>query len=50
MILWFMSRAMARAPTVSVALDLSIELRALLLVLESHFLKPLVPGLQLLHP
>ena len=41
---------MARAPTVSVALDLPIELRALLLELESRFLELLMLGLQLLHP
>ena len=35
----------ARTPTVSMALDLSIELRAFLLELESCFLKLLVPGL-----
>ena len=40
----------ARVPTVSMALDLSLELHALLLELESCFLKLLVPGLQLLHP
>ena len=39
MILRFMSRAMARVPTVSVALDLPIELRAFLLELESCFLE-----------
>ena len=44
------SRDMAHAPTVSMAFDLSIELRAFLLELESCFLKLLVPGLQLLHP
>ena len=37
-------------PTVSVALDLSIELCAFLLELELHFLELLVSGLQLLHP
>ena len=36
-------------PTVSVALDLSLELRAFLLELESCFLELLVPDLQLLH-
>jgi len=40
----------ACAPTVSMALDLLIELRALLLELESHFLELLVSGFQLLHP
>ena len=35
---------------VSVALDLSFELRAFLLELESCFLELLVPGLQLLYP
>ena len=40
----------ARVPTVSMALDLSIELRAFLLELESCFLELLVSGLQLLHP
>ena len=39
-----------RAPTVSMALDLPIELRAFLLELESCFLELLVPGLQLLYP
>ena len=39
-----------RAPTVSVALDLSLELRTSLLELESCFLELLVLGLQLLHP
>ena len=38
------------ASTVSMALDLSIELCAFLLELESHFLELLVSGLQLLHP
>jgi len=38
------------APTVSMVLDLSIELHAFLLKLESRFLKLLVLGLQLLHP
>ena len=37
-------------PTVSVVLDLSLELRAFLLELESCFVKLLVLGLQLLHP
>jgi len=37
-------------PTVSVALDLPIELRAFLLELESCFLELLVSGLQLLYP
>jgi len=37
------------APTVSVALDLSIELRVFLLKLESCFLNLLVSGFQLLH-
>ena len=37
-------------PTVSVALDLSLELRAFLLELESCFVKLLVLGLQLLYP
>ena len=50
MILRFMSRAMARAPTVSGSLDLLIELHAFLLELESCFLELLVLGLQLLHP
>ena len=36
-------------PTVSVALDLSLELRTFLLELESCFLELLVPGLQLLY-
>ena len=45
-----MSQAMARTPTISVALDLSFELRAFLLELESCFLELLVPGLQLFHP
>ena len=39
-----------RAPTVSMALDLPIELHALLLELDSRFLELLVPGLQLIHP
>ena len=38
------------APPFSMALDLSLELHAFLLKLESCFLKLLVPGLQLLHP
>ena len=38
------------APTISVALDLSLELHAFLLELESCFLELLVSGLQLLHP
>ena len=50
MILWFTSRAMACASTISVALDLSLELHAFLLELESCFLELLVPGLQLLYP
>ena len=50
MILRFTSRAIARVPTVSVALDLSIELRVFLLELESCFLELLVSGLQLFHP
>ena len=40
----------ARMPTVSVALDLSLELRAFLLELESCFFEFLVPRPQLLHP
>ena len=40
----------ACAPTISVAFDLPIELRAFLLELESCFLELLVPGLQLLYP
>jgi len=40
----------ACTPTVSMTLDLSIELRAFLLELESCFLELLMPGLQLLHP
>ena len=40
----------ACTPTVSVALDLSLELRTFLLELESCFLELLVTGLQLLHP
>ena len=39
----------ARMPTVSMALDLSLELRAFLLELEPCFLDLLVPGLQLLY-
>ena len=39
-----------RTPTVSVALDLSLELYAFLLELELRFLELLVLGLQLLHP
>ena len=39
-----------RTPTVFVALDLSLELRAFLLELESCFLELLVPNLQLFHP
>ena len=50
MILRFTSWAMACAPTMSVVLDLSIELHVFLLELESCFLKLLVSGLQLLHP
>ena len=45
MILRFTSQAMARAPTVFMALDLPIELRVFLLELESCFLKLLVSGL-----
>ena len=37
-------------PIVSVALDVSLELRVFLLELESCFLKLLVSGLQLLYP
>ena len=37
-------------PTVSMALELLLELHAFLLELESCFLEHLVPGLQLLHP
>ena len=37
-------------PTVSMALDLSLELHAFLLKLESCFLELLVSGLQLLYP
>ena len=40
----------ACAPTVSMVLDLPIELRAFLLELESRFLEFLVSGFQLLHP
>ena len=40
----------ARTPTVSVALDLSLELRAFLLELESCFFELLVPRPQLLYP
>jgi len=40
----------ARTPTISMVLDLLLELRAFLLELESCFLELLVPGLQLLHP
>ena len=40
----------ACAPTISMALDLSLEFRVFLLELESRFLKLLVLGLQLLHP
>ena len=40
----------AGAPTVSVALDLLIELHTFLLELESCFLDLLVPGPQLLYP
>ena len=50
MILRFTSQAMACAPTVSMVLDLLIELRAFLLELESCFLELSVSGLQLLHP
>ena len=39
-----------RTPTVSVALDLSLELRTFLLELKLCFLKLLVSGLQLLYP
>ena len=39
-----------RMPTISMVLDLSLELRAFLLELESCFLELLVLGLQLLHP
>ena len=37
-------------PTISMALDLLIELCAFLLELGSRFLELLVPGLQLLYP
>ena len=40
----------ACAPTVSMAVDLLIKLRAFLLELESRFLDLLVSGFQLLHP
>jgi len=40
----------ACTPTVSVVLNLSLELRAFLLKLESCFVGFLVLGLQLLHP
>ena len=40
----------ACTPTVSVALDLSLELHVFLLELELRFLELLVPGLQLLYP
>ena len=40
----------ARTPTVSVALNLSIELIAFLLELESCFLELLVLGFQLFYP
>ena len=39
----------ARTLTIFVALDLSLELRAFLLELESRFFELLVPSLQLLH-
>ena len=39
-----------RTPTVSVVLDLSLELRALLLELESCFFELMVPRPQLLYP
>ena len=39
-----------RTPTVFMALDLSLELHAFLLKLESHFLDLLVLGLQQHHP
>ena len=45
MILWFTSWAMACAPTMSVALDILIELRAFLLELESRFLDLLMSSL-----
>ena len=50
MILRFTSLDMARAPTISMALDLSLELHVFMLKLESCFLELLVLGLQLLHP
>ena len=50
MILRFTSLAMARAPIVSVVLDLSLELRTFLLELESCFFELLVPCPQLLYP
>ena len=37
-------------PPISMALDLSFELRVFLLELELCFLELLVPGLQLLYP
>ena len=40
----------ACAPTVSVVLDLTIKLCALLFELESRILEVSMPGLQLLHP
>ena len=40
----------ACVPTVSMVLDLSLELHAFLLELESCFLELLVSGLLLLHP
>ena len=40
----------ACTPTISVTLDLALELNAFLLELESRFLKLQVLGLQLLHP
>ena len=40
----------ARAPTVSVVLNLSLELRVFLLELESCFFELLVPRPQLLYP
>ena len=40
----------ARTPTVYVVLDLSLELHAFLLELESCFFELLVPRLQLLYP
>ena len=39
-----------RTPTVSMALDLSLKLRAFLLKLESCFFNLLVPSPQLLYP